>query len=341
MYCQRDMGLNYAIPESSFRLERAESSRLAWAFGISLALHLLVMGTFETGRRLGWWQADHWPAWLRSAARLAEVLKKPPTEVPRQQEVPLMFVDVSPAQAVVEPPKDAKYYSDKNSKAANPDADKDTETPRINGKQTEIVKTEDVPREKFMPLQPSRPAEPTPKAQEAQQEIKARTAEAPGDLTMSKPDLNPRKDGGQEQHSRPRTVQEARLRQGDNRLPGQKMEQEGGVRHHLEMASLDARATPYGAYDAALVEAISQCWFSLLDEARYASDFRGKVVLHFKLNQDGTISDLTVAESTAGDLASLICQTAVDKPKPYPRFPMEMRQAVGESRNIQFTFYYD
>src|SRR6266404_713552 len=116
------------IPESSLRLERAESSRLAWAFGISLTLHLLVAGTFETGKKLGWWQPAHWPAWLRSASRLAEALKKQPTQAPRQQEVPLLFVDVSPAQAAAEPPKQATYYSDKNSQAANPQPDKETGT---------------------------------------------------------------------------------------------------------------------------------------------------------------------------------------------------------------------
>src|SRR5258708_22585743 len=268
-----------AKPESSFRLERAETSRLAWAFGISLALHLLVMGTFEGGKKLGWWRAERWPAWLRAVPKLAQALKKQPAEVLRQQEVPLMFVDVNVAQAVPEPPKNAKYYSDKNSKAANPDATKDTDTPLMRGKETEIEKTEDVPGEKFVPLQPSRPAEPTPKTQEAQPEMRTKPAERPGDITMAKPDLNPRKDAGQEEHSRPRTVQEALLRQGDNRLPGPKINQEGGVRHRLEMASLDAKATPYGAYDAALVEAISQSWFSLLDEPRYASHYRGNVLL--------------------------------------------------------------
>ena len=68
-----------------------------------------------------------------------------------------MFVNVSPAQATAEPPKDAKFYSDKNSRAANPDADKITDIPKIDGKQTEFVKTEDIPRKKFTPLQPSPP----------------------------------------------------------------------------------------------------------------------------------------------------------------------------------------
>src|SRR5437764_415608 len=155
-------------PQSSLRLERAESSRLAWALAISLALHALVFGSFELGKKLGWWRNIHWPAWLQSAKMLTEVLKKkepPPPQQPR--EVPLMFVDVSPAQAAPEPPKKTEFYSDKNSQAANPDPVKeDTQIPKITGEQTKIVKTEDVPRSQAFPLQPTPPVDPPKEVKE-------------------------------------------------------------------------------------------------------------------------------------------------------------------------------
>src|SRR5262245_49274053 len=50
--------------------------------------------------------------------------QKPP------EEPPLVFVEVTPEQAVKEPPQDPKYYSSLSSKAANPDADKETNIPR-------------------------------------------------------------------------------------------------------------------------------------------------------------------------------------------------------------------
>src|SRR5215471_8696448 len=91
------------------RVTRAESSRLAWAFVISLALHLMVGGGYYAGKKLGWWQSLHWPAWLQSSKLLAEVLKKKEEPKPPElQDIPLMFVNVSPAQATPEPPKDAK-----------------------------------------------------------------------------------------------------------------------------------------------------------------------------------------------------------------------------------------
>src|SRR6516165_7038255 len=143
------------VPHVLSRESRAESSRLAWAFVISIMLHLAVGGCYYAGKKFGWWQNVHWPAWLQSAKMLTEVLKKKEeAQPPVNQELPLMFVDVNPAAAVVEPPKNAKYYSDKNSKAANPEATLDTNVPKVDGKQTHVVATETVPKEKFLPLQP-------------------------------------------------------------------------------------------------------------------------------------------------------------------------------------------
>lgn len=321
------------------RRERAEVSRLVWAFAISLAFHLLVFGTYRAGKKYNLWQNLHLPAWLHVPKALQQVFQKKESPPPQQPlpDLPLIFVNVNPALATPEAPKDAKFYSDKNSRAANPEPDKITETPKINGKQTEVVKTEDIPREKFTPLQPARPVQP---AKEAQEELKPKPAQPPGDLVMAKPEPKPRLDDGQAKQARPRTLKEAMARQQDSRLPSEKMKQDGGVQRRHEMASLDTKATPFGAYDAALVDAISQRWFTLLDQREYASDSRGKVVVQFRLHYNGRITDMSVAENTAGEVLGLICQKAVLDPAPYAAWPSDMRRTLGDTRGIQFTFYY-
>jgi hypothetical protein len=321
------------LPEVSLRAERAEMNRLAWAFAISLVLHALVFGTYEAGQKLGWWKSLHWPAWLQSNKMLSELLKKKERpQPPIQQELPLVFIDVSPAQATPEPPKDAKFYSSKNSQAANPDPDLDTNTPKIDGKQVDVPKTEDVPREKFAPLQPTAPPEP---------EQKAKPTEVPGDLVMAKPSEQPRKDDGDAPHTRPKTLQEARARLGLSRLPGQKMKQEGGVRRNLLIPSVDAKSTLFGDYDSTLIETIQSRWYDLLEQREYASDSRGKVVLQFRLHYDGRITDMSVSENTAGEVLGHICQRAVMDPAPFMAWTLDMRRMLGDIRNIQFTFYYN
>jgi len=321
----------------SLRQEQAELSRLAWAFIISIMLHLLTVGSYYTGKRLGVWQSFQWPAWLQPVQKLAEMLKKKPSPPPQPQEIPLMFVEVTPEQATAEPPKDAKYYSSLNAKATNQQADKDTSTPKITGNQTQVVRTEDVPHEKFTPLQPTRPAPPS---QEEQPETKAKSTPPPGELAMVKPEDHPKRDEGQEKQSRPRTLKEARARQQNQRLAGEKMKEEGGVQRRGAV-SFDTRATPYGEYDNALIRAIEDRWFSLLEQRDYASDSRGKVVLQFVLHYDGRISDMSIPENTAGEVLGLICRKAVEDPAPFAVWPSDMRRMLGDTRHIQFTFYYN
>ena len=323
------------------RQERAELSRLAWAFAISMALHLLIFGGYETGKKFHWWENAHWPAWLSPVKKLADALKKKDSAQALQpREIPLLFVDVDPANASPEPPKNATHYSSLNSQAANPDADKESDLPKISGEQKHVPKTEDVPKSKPLPLQPA-PLLPAPVAKETQEEARPKPAQPPGDLAMAKPDPNPTKDPGEAPHVRPRRIAEVLARQQDNRMPGQKMKQEGGVHRKLDMSLFDAVATPFGAYDRYLIEAIRQRWEGLLDERSYALDTRGKVVLQFVLHPDGRVTDMTMAENSAGDVLGYICEKAVMDPAPFPPWPNEMRRMIGENRPIQFTFYYD
>lgn len=327
----------------SLRSGEVGSSWLVLALLISLIFHSSVVGTYELGKKLHWWEHFHWPSWIESLRQLAQVIPPPPPKAsqPEQaQELPLVFLDVSPAQETTEAPKNAKFYSDRNSQAANLKADQETDTPKISGDQKQMAKTEDVPRQKFMPLQPSAPTPPQIQKNE-QPEMKAKPSVKPGDLVMAKPELVPHPEQGKDESTRPRTLQEARMRQGDRRLPGEKMQQEGGVRRHLEISSLDAKATPFGAYDRMLIEAISQHWFGLLDARDYASDARGKVVLQFILHEDGRITDMNVAENSTSEVLSLICQRAVLDPAPFEPWPSDLRRMAGETRSIQFTFYYN
>lgn len=320
------------------RLSRREQQRLLQAFVLSVAMHLLVFGSYKAVHRLGWEADMLLPRWLKQS-RTAEQLAAAQQKVQASQEPPLMFVNVSPAQAAPEAPKDAKFYSDKNSRAANPEADQDTGIPKITGMQEQVPRTEDVPRSRFDQLQPALPAQPRPPTEEA----RAKPSFAPGDLTMARPDFNPRPDTGTAESSRPRTLAEARARQQQRTgLPGEKMKQDGGVKRRLEFASLDAKATPFGAYDAAFIEAVSQRWYDLLDQMSFDGYQRGKVMLQFALNYDGRITDMQVIEKTVGEALGLLCEMAVLDPAPYAPWPTELRRLVGsDQRKVQFTFYYN
>jgi len=74
------------------------------------------------------------------------------------------------------------------------------------------------------------------------------------------------------------------------------------MRRAALVSSLDVKATPFGAYDAAFIAAVTQRWYDLLDSRQFAMDRSGKVTLRFHLNYDGSIADMKVLENTVGDV---------------------------------------
>src|SRR5262245_34961563 len=117
---------------------------LVLALVVSLLVHLGLYGGWQLGKHLGWWK--YHPAWLSSLTRsLAKAAtrrnKKPP---PKTQEtvLPLTFVEIDPDTATPDAPADAKFYSSKNSKAANPDPKNEPQV-KVDGQQEKIVRLMD------------------------------------------------------------------------------------------------------------------------------------------------------------------------------------------------------
>jgi len=312
---------------SSVRVSRFEMERLGYALALSLLLHVLSWSGYEIGKKFGWWQALHWPHWMQHVQKMP-LFQPPPVA---SQEQPLEFVTVD--QPATEAPKNARYYSSQNSRAADLEGNHQTDTPKVDGHQTDVPKVEDVPRHQISKLQPSPPAQPA-----EQEQAQRPSSVASGDLTLGKPQESQSPEDQQNQ-PRPRTVRAALAQL--NRTPGVAMRQDGGARRRALSPSLDALSTSFGAYDAAIVEAIQQRWDDLLDSGRFAQDRTGRVTLQFHLNYDGTISDMRVLDNTVGELLGYVCQKAITEPAPYAKWPDDMRRQIGQNfREITFTFYY-
>lgn len=365
---------------------RTEQNLLVRSFVLSLAAHLLLFGLVEVGHRQALWQFSPLAAllrWLKPEVKelAAQPRDPPPRATPPSartvQEVPVIFVDVDPAQASDTPPERTPYYAAVDSRAGNPDTSRDTGQPRLDGTQTLVPKTQDTLRAQPSPASPpappqaAAPAEP-PRPNVAPAGVAASPPEPPlvpppprpapqelqnGDLAMlDTPPPRPPEvrvspaatptEAPAESRPRPRTLAAARAQMHPNQNPdsalvGQKLFQEGGVRRFSLVPSLDTRGTPLGNYDARFVAAVQQCWFALLDEQRYSLDRVGRVVISFRLTAEGRITDMRVEETDVGEIYTTICQLAITKPAPYEKWPADVRRLVGQDyRDIRFTFYY-
>ncbi len=318
-----------ARPElGSLRFSPREIRRLMAALLASLLVHLALWGGYAAGVKFGWWQKLHPPAWLQKM----QAKISPPTKLAARAEEPTVFLDVSHADT--DAPKQARYYSNKDSRAANPDPETTANQPRINGQQTDIAKTETTPD--FSKLQPSAPQEP---------QTETKPAEAAASLKLGEEhSAKPAKDPAAPQQpaqppKRLRTVKEALAQQ--QQLPGQSMRQDGGVRRRLDWSQLDAKATAFGDYDRKIVEAVTQRWYDLLDSRHFAQDRTGKVTVRFRLKYDGTVEAMQLADNTVGEMLGYVCQESIQQAAPFEKWPADLHRLIGANyRDITFTFYY-
>ncbi len=320
----------------------AEGRPQLTALVLSVIIHLMLLGAWKAGDSLGWWRyspewLNTWTRWLARThlalfPKLVEARLQPQ---PLQPTIPMTFIEVDPTTAVTEAPADAKYYSSLNAKASNPDATVEKETPKVESKQDKVPRAIDKapPEEKPFPLQPSAPAQPKP-AEPPAAEVK------PGDLALRKPTEGELQTDTVDSRARerPRTLAAARAARGLS--PIEPMKSSGGTANRGRIA-FSAKATPFGEYDRLFIAAVERTWHQLLEN--HQGDQRsGKVVVEFKLNSDGRITEMRVADNDAGDVYGLLCQRAILDPAPYQKWPPDMLRTIGShTREIRFTFYYN
>ena len=288
------------------------------------------------------------------------------------------FMETDASQVTGEKPKDAKYYSDKSTVAANPNnpTGKTGDTPYLNGGETRAPNSLDVPtpsgvsqplvRQPGSPSTPPSPPKSTPKAAEAPPEPKPTPAPQPKAQEQPK-EIAPlglkmveeqkvamaQKPVAQPQVATGATVPEVPA----TAVPGSPaIVTEPGVpgreivarKAHLTVAGVSRNSvaafgvseSPFGAYDQKIIKAVQSRWYALID--RFGMYERaGAVTIHFELLDDGQVQNLTVSDNTAGEILSLFCEKAIIESGPFDPLSDELRALVGkEPRAASFTFYY-
>lgn len=251
----------------------------------------------------------------------------------------LIFLEVPPSIASEETPEDADHYSNNNSQAADKQEEDLSNKPKIEGLREEINRIIDnpevatpkppqpEPKEQPKPEEKTEPEiEPKPKPKEAEtlNPIHAKSEEKPKLKIEPKP-----------KPQRPSSLAEARRMA---MITGEKMKQDGGIRKRASIEGLDAKASPFGDYDARLIAAIQDRWYKIIPTGRDV----GRVVITFNLWEDGNVTDIEVERSTVSSLHSLKCERAVREPAPYDAWPNKMREIIGDDhRFVRFTFHYN
>ncbi len=343
-------------------------SKRSWyfAFGISLTFHLCLILALELAVRAGLLESDELSAPKDRAETVAMVFQLEPELQPTE------FVDADPAQATEEAPEETPYYARIDAVASDDSPEDSQDRPRLDGEQEKVLKTADTP----LPVPPVEPVtetipepeeailEPEVSASEPERELSrietpenlpepegqgwsaTVTEPAPPEERQTEPNLDPNPNPNPnpepapvEERKRPRKLAEVLPDQ--SALVGRKFKQDGGVSRYRVQATFDLLKTPFGDYDSMVIRTIQQRWFDILADNPAVRHARGKVVLKFQMNSDGSIQDLRVVEDTVGIIQALVCQQAVSEPAPFRPWPAAMLNLIGHRREVQFGFFFN
>jgi hypothetical protein len=105
-------------------------------------------------------------------------------------------------------------------------------------------------------------------------------------------------------------------------------------------SSADIQGTPQGDSLSRMVDSINGDWYKML--RTQSNRLIVKVVLHFRLHSDGSISDMKIVSNEVSEALAILCVQAVQDVAPYPEWPRQMRADLpsGE-RQITLTFNYE
>jgi len=103
--------------------------------------------------------------------------------------------------------------------------------------------------------------------------------------------------------------------------------------------AIDATFSEFGEYQQQFYAALQVGWYQEI-EFFQPIDTGAKVFVKFTLHKDGKISGVEVIESTAGDLATTICENAIVKRSPFRPWTKEMVEVFGEERTLRVVFHY-
>jgi TonB family protein len=110
----------------------------------------------------------------------------------------------------------------------------------------------------------------------------------------------------------------------------------GTVGSSLELLS-DPRGVDFKPYLVQVLAAVKRNWLAVLPES-VALGRRGRVVVQFIINRDGSVPKLVIATPSGADALDRAAVAGISATNPFPPLPSEFR---GEQVRLQFVFLYN
>ena len=109
---------------------------------------------------------------------------------------------------------------------------------------------------------------------------------------------------------------------------------------NIGLASWDARWSNYGQYLQQLIDTVQAEWDQILSNSNVYPTSGTHVVVTFRLNAKGAISEIVKVDGNAGDLGQRYCVSAITDRAPYGKWTDDMIAVLGNEQQLTFAFYY-
>ena len=146
----------------------------------------------------------------------------------------------------------------------------------------------------------------------------------PGDGAGGTPEAQP------QPRARPRLAPEL--------ITGPLMRSEGSASRRGSLA-LDATFSEFGEYQQQFYAAIQTGWYQEI-EFFEPIDTATRVHVRFTIHADGRVMNVKAVQTTASEIATFICETAIIKRSPFRPWTKEMVQVFGKQRELNVVFHY-
>ncbi|CAI8278095.1 MAG: Uncharacterised protein [Opitutia bacterium UBA7350] len=103
--------------------------------------------------------------------------------------------------------------------------------------------------------------------------------------------------------------------------------------------AINASFSEFGEYQQQFYAAVVSGWYQDIDYYQ-PIDLKTRVQVRFTMQANGTVTDVKAVESTASEIATLICENAISQRKKFRAWTKEMVEVYGETREMTVIFIY-
>jgi outer membrane biosynthesis protein TonB len=101
----------------------------------------------------------------------------------------------------------------------------------------------------------------------------------------------------------------------------------------------------FGEYLLGMKQAVETEWISRL-VSQYTGLVRSEAVIDFKIQPDGSVTDLDISSTEGDSYFSLICVSSIQDAQPFDEIPYDdiaglPEEFIGKPLSIRFTFRYN